>query len=92
MKTLATQKTGAAGVAEAAERPTKSITLWRGATDEYKDGWAWTDDREVAEGFAHSMKARRLQGTLWTAVVEPWRLLAYLDGRDFGVMIKRSGK
>ncbi len=35
-----------------AERPTRSLRLYRGAVPKHRDGWSWTDDRQLAEWFA----------------------------------------
>lgn len=61
-------------------RPVDSLRLWRGAPADYRDSWSWTDDRELAQRFA-TLRARRwADSTVWTAVVEPWRLLAFMLG------------
>ncbi len=57
------------------ERPASPLRLFRGAVPDHRGGWSWTEDRELAEWFAdrpHNCG----QGQVWTAVVEPWRLLA----------------
>lgn len=60
-----------------AERPTEVFTLYRGSVSERRDHWSWTDDIAVARGYAQGTAARRpSDGVVWTAQVEPWRLLA----------------
>lgn len=56
-------------------RPRLARTLYRGAHPEHRDGWSWTDDRALAQWFADD-RLRRPGGQLWTATVEPARLLA----------------
>lgn len=53
-------------------RPRKTRPLYRGADEAHRDGWSWSDDRAVAEWFAH----RKPGGRVWVAQVEPSRLLA----------------
>jgi len=36
----------------------------------------------VATGYAQGTRARRPTGTVWQALVEPWRLLARNEGPD----------
>ena len=58
-------------------RPRLPRQLYRGADARPRDGWSWTDDRRAAEWFARrSMHSR--PGVVWTAMVEPVRLLARL--------------
>jgi len=65
-----------------ARRPRKALRLFRGATEDARWGWSWTDDREVAETFAHRQLRGRPLGQVWTALVEPSRLLARVTYRD----------
>lgn len=53
-------------------RPRLPRVLYRGADAAHRDGWSWTDDRRLAHWFAD----RRPGGRVWTATVEPGRLLA----------------
>ncbi|WP_140403791.1 MULTISPECIES: hypothetical protein [unclassified Nocardioides] len=61
-----------------AARPGASLSLWRGAIPEHRLGWAWTDDREVAEWFA-ARPHNSGRGRVFTAEVEPSRLLARIS-------------
>lgn len=64
------------------ERPTESLTLYRGATTEYKQGMSWTDKQEIASKFASGDLLGRGAGVVFTAKVEPERLYAYFhEGR-----------
>jgi hypothetical protein len=56
--------------------------LYRGATALRNDGMAWTSSREIAEKFATGRLRGRELGEVWTANVEPWRLLAKVADRD----------
>ncbi len=58
-----------------AARPSEPLKLWRGAVPAHRAGWSWTDLPAVAEWFAarpHNFG----EGRIWTARVEPGRLLA----------------
>ena len=60
----------------ARERPAEPLTLYRGAKPDAKAGMAWTGSLEQAQWFAN----RPLQsgeGKVYTATVEPERLLAH---------------
>ncbi len=61
-----------------ADRPTRSLRLYRGAVPKHRDGWSWTDDRQLAEWFAQRAHNAR-EGRVWTALVEPCRLLARIS-------------
>jgi hypothetical protein len=56
-------------------RPRLPRRLYRGADEAHRDGWSWTDDRAVAKWFA-DRSMHHTPGRVWTAVVEPARLLA----------------
>ncbi len=58
-----------------AERPEATMRLWRGALPGHRSGWSWTDDRSVAQWFAERVHNGG-QGRVWTAEVEPPRMLA----------------
>lgn len=61
-----------------AERPDAPLVLYRGASFERRYGMSWTDDIKVAHFFAKEWRvARAHPGVVWTATVEPWRLLAH---------------
>ncbi|WP_329064920.1 hypothetical protein [Amycolatopsis sp. NBC_01480] len=63
--------------------PAEPMTLFRGCTSEGRFGMAWTGTRSVAEKFASGeLLGRPDKGLVYTAVVEPWRILAHLNGRN----------
>lgn len=62
------------------QRPTEPVRLYRGAPPEGKAGMSWTSSRTVAEQFAAGGLRGRPQGTVWTALVDPARLLAHFPG------------
>lgn len=64
-----------------AVKPTEPIRLYRGAPEEGRGGAAWSADPEVARRFAEWIRGRR-PGVVWTALVEPWRLLCLITGRQ----------
>lgn len=55
-------------------KPEAPLRLWRGSAPERRARWSWTDNREVAVDYAQG-RYHRTPGKLWTAHVEPWRLL-----------------
>lgn len=61
-------------------RPTAARTLYRGADEAHRDGWSWTDSKRQAQWFA-DRPIHNPPGQVWTAVVEPDRLLAHLTGK-----------
>lgn len=61
---------------EAAERPIGPIRLYRGTVPERTRDWSWTDNIEVAKGYAAGTSARRPVGTVFTAEVPASALLA----------------
>jgi hypothetical protein len=64
------------------ERPTESVTLYRGATPECKHGMSWTDNLDIAARFASGDLLGRDPGFVFTAEVEPGRLYAHFhEGR-----------
>lgn len=65
-----------------AERPDRQLRLYRGSVPERRGDWSWTDDLTVARGYADGTRAQRPTGAVWTALVEPFRLLARNDGPD----------
>ena len=64
-----------------AERPTEPVRLYRGSNEDHREGMAWTSDRERAAWFA-SRPTWPTPGKVWTALVEPDRLLAIVHDRD----------
>lgn len=58
-----------------AERPAAPVTLYRGALPEYALRWSWTSDLEAARVFA--THDGRFRGYVWSAQVEPGRLLGF---------------
>ena len=69
-----------------AERPEATMRLWRGALPGHRSGWSWTDDQQLAQWFAARIHNGG-QGRVWTAEVEPERLLARL-----GEVVGRPGE
>lgn len=65
---------------KAAPRPTQPLTLYRGAPEDRRARMAWTDSVDEAQRFATGLRTRET-GELWTATVEPWRLLTVDNGR-----------
>jgi hypothetical protein len=65
-----------------APRPTEPLRLYRGAPVSRRDRMSWTDDLATARRFASGEMWGTEPDTVWTALVEPSRLLcANLDGR-----------
>lgn len=69
---------------EPADLPERSLTLYRGATDEHRLAMSWTDDLEIARTFAEGQLRGRALGKLWVAEVEPLRLLARIHESSRG--------
>lgn len=65
-----------------ADRPCRPLVLYRGSVEARRSDWSWTDDVEVARRFADGRLGIRPDGRVWTAVVEPRRLLARTTSRD----------
>lgn len=70
-------------------RPHAALTLYRGSVPERRADWSWTPQRKIAERYAFGGIEGRPEGAVWTAHVEPDRLLArclisggYSDGGD----------
>ena len=59
-------------------RPSQPLRLWRGGLPEHKYNWSWTDDPDLAYHYAGPLGVVRDIGMIWTATVEPWRLMAAL--------------
>jgi hypothetical protein len=62
-------------------RPRKPRRLYRGAAEEYRDRWSWTEDRAVAGRFADRYQSV-WHGRVWTVVAPPDRVLAKFTGRS----------
>lgn len=62
--------------------PAEPLTLYRGAPDKFKRRMSWTAGVETAQKFASGDMPGRTPGKLWTATVEPYRLLAHLNDRQ----------
>lgn len=67
---------------DGAPRPAEAIRLWRGSVPERRGDWSWTDSRAVAERYAAGTHYGRPKSMVWTAMVEPRRLLARNTERD----------
>jgi hypothetical protein len=65
-----------------ATRPSSSVTLYRGSVPERRADWSWTDSLDIAQSYAHGGIGGRPQSTVWTAEVDPARLLARISERD----------
>jgi hypothetical protein len=63
-------------------RHKRPLRLYRGAPADWRLGPSWTSSLSVAETFATGRLRGRHLGTVWTAEVEPSRLLARITGRD----------
>ena len=75
-----------------ADRPSRPLRLWRGATLEGSRGMAWSTSRETAEWFRDRLNYFGLDGRLWTAEVTPRRMLMACNDRDeHEVVINTSG-
>ncbi|TYQ11605.1 UNVERIFIED_ORG: hypothetical protein L601_001500000190 [Gordonia westfalica J30] len=65
-----------------AARPTTSVRLYRGATADGRAGMSWTDHLSTARSFAYGQLRGRPVGTVWTALVDPDRLLSRVTERS----------
>lgn len=65
------------------QRPATPLTLWRGALADHRNGWSWTDDRAMAKWFA-DRPHNDGKGVVWTAEIEPARLLARITQERVG--------
>lgn len=59
---------------EVAPRPTEPMRLYRGSDRGGELGMCWSSNLDVARWLA----IRRHRGRVWSAVVEPWRMLAFV--------------
>ncbi len=57
-----------------AQRPTRTLRLYRGSDARGRLGMCWSTNLDVARWFA----ARQDEGWVWASDVEPWRLLAFM--------------
>lgn len=63
-------------------RPSRPLRLYRGACAARRSGWSWTPDLSLAAKFtryAASSCGRSARAAVWTAEVQPFRLLARYD-------------
>jgi hypothetical protein len=73
-------------------RPTAPQQLYRGSVPDRQADWSWTDSRDVARTYAAGGFGGRLPGAIWTAMVEPERLLARNTDRDeFEYVVDTAG-
>ncbi|UUV32345.1 hypothetical protein NQK81_02505 [Amycolatopsis roodepoortensis] len=63
-------------------RPTQPLRLYRGSVADRRADWSWTDSRDVARTYAAGGFGDRLPGAIWTAMVEPARVLARNTDRE----------
>ena len=62
--------------------PKAALTLYRGATDDYRDGMSWTSSLEMAEWFViRNRDVFGFEARVWAATFEPYRLLCRIDDR-----------
>lgn len=57
-------------------RPKSPLRLYRGSVESRRTDWSWTDNLAIAERYAAGKIGGRPTGLVWTALVEPTRLLA----------------
>lgn len=62
------------------------VTLWRGASPQWQRGWAWADQRRVAELHASSNGERSPLGRLWKTRAPRAALLASIIHLSSGAM------
>lgn len=70
----------------AAPRPTRPVRMWRGAHRNYRINQSWTTDRGLAAAFAQGPGRG-----LWTALVEPDRMLATLAEAEPQTIVDTDG-
>lgn len=61
---------------EPAPRPVDPVRLFRGSDEAGAEGLSWSRSVDVARWFA----VQRREGRVFSALVEPWRLLAFMAG------------
>lgn len=66
---------------EPAQRPEGDLYLFRGAAEQFKNRWSWTDDRGLARRFADGTYGR-LVGRVWSVTAPSDRLLAMFTQRE----------
>lgn len=59
--------------------PTETVAVFRGTTEEYKQGMSWTTDIDVARRFAYDRISGRPVGNVYSARIEARWLLAYIN-------------
>ncbi|GLY38299.1 hypothetical protein Amsp01_043230 [Amycolatopsis sp. NBRC 101858] len=66
--------------------------MYRGSVADRRADWSWTDSRDVARTYAAGGFGGRLPGAIWTAMVEPERLLArHTDRDEFEYVVDTAG-
>lgn len=66
-----------------AEKPSEPLRLYRGATSKLRRHMAWTTDLDIADSFAFDNLRGRERGVVYTALVPPEALLAFI-GAEIG--------
>ncbi|RAN79329.1 hypothetical protein B5P43_15580 [Bacillus sp. SRB_336] len=75
----------------AAERPTRTLTLYRGTVAERRADWSWTDRLDVARRYAAGIR-QRPTGLVWTAEVPAANLLCRnLAREEFEYVVDTEG-
>lgn len=71
----------------------ETLTLWRGAMPEFKEGLSWTADRDQAEWFAHRFNFDpELDGHVYEITIPNHLLLAQFNGRgEFEYVVDLEG-
>ena len=69
---------------EPAERPKVNLVLYRGAIPSHRDGFSWSDNREVADHFAQARTWGKFKARTYRAVVPPANLLGYIHDNGRG--------
>ncbi|MET7577855.1 hypothetical protein AB3M92_00625 [Micrococcus luteus] len=62
--------------------PTEPVRLYRGSVPERRTDWSWTDNLDVAQGYADGTRALREPGKVWTTLAPPSAMLARNSDRD----------
>lgn len=75
--------------AAGADKPTRSLTLYRGCAAPFKTRWSWTPDRDTAAAYATA--AGRFRGDVWVATIEPERILAGIETTTLEYVVDARG-